>query len=587
MQHPKSLFQPLQKPPILLGIWLLLGTLLRLTNLGKKPAWTDEFATVLYSRADDYRAIPLNTIMPLETLLAPLKGYPQQGLGAVAELLIQKNNHPPLYFMGINLWQRLFPLDPSGYISIDAVRLLSVIFGVLAIATIYGVVKLNLQSEKIAQLSAALMAFSPFGVYLSQEARHYTLNICLVTLLLGFSLTLVRHIVQRKAFTYHLIFSILLCCCAGLLVHYFFSLSLMAVAIALLWFIVETKHYPTTKQWLQLSLIPLGLGVLGVIWITQVLPESYGSTMTEWIRLDWTDSLEVISPFFQLLATFTTMIMLLPIEVQFVPLIITFGAIIIVIGIRLIGLWQQGIQRQVLNPNYYPQIFFLNRFILSMWGLFAVLVFGFGIDITRGARYNFVYFPAVLILLATGLAPFWQQDHVSFLKLEKLTLTGLTARAGTKAIAFIVIISFLSGVTVVNNWGYRKYYHPEKIINHLQNHTEPVLMLMPHESTVQIGEMMGIAWENHHRQINTPPLYFAFIPQLSAVSQSEQNQENLLAINTLLATMPMAKMQVWTINFFRDFELNNCHPPTKFWVSGYNSRVFQCTTAHTTSNQSP
>lgn len=137
---------------LLLLLWLCLGGLLRLYGLSRKPPWTDEFATVLYGRGDDYGAIAINKILSAADLLAPLKGYPVHGLQRVSELLIQQNNHPPLYFFLVNCWQRLFPLDEAGYISINAVRLLSVVLGIISIFLMYWMAKKRFSQKLLPKL---------------------------------------------------------------------------------------------------------------------------------------------------------------------------------------------------------------------------------------------------------------------------------------------------------------------------------------------------------------------------------------------------------------------------------------------------
>lgn len=565
--HP---FNDRQKSQFLLPLWLLLGCFLRLMNLGGKPPWTDEFATMIFSRADNYSRIPLNEIISAETLLSTLKGYPQQGMWEAGNFLIQNDNHPPLYFMLVNFWQKFFPLENGEYISINSVRLLSIIFSVVGIWSIYWLAKKTFNSELIAQLSAAFMVFSPFEIYLAQEARHYTLIILFVTASLALSLKVVAQLLEKKALSYPLVLGGILLSCMGLLIHYFFILTLTAEAIALLWFMVATKHFPTQKQWFRLGLIVLGVGIFGLIWKTQVLPTDYGSSMTDWIRIKPTNFLHWFSPPFQLLGTFVTMVMLLPIEGDFIPLVITFGLVMIIIGIRLIGFWRQGIKVQVQNPQYQPKIFFLTRFLLAVWGLFAVLTFGLGIDITRGARYSFTYFPAVILLFAVGLSYFWQRENIRFFGIENWGQNFPKLKSGTKAIAFILIVSFLSSLTVITNWGYQKYYHPEKIVNRIQQTEQPVLMVMPHKSQVQIGEMLGIAWEQNRRSVTTPT-FFAFIPERQPDSLSSQDFEQLLE------TAPFPNFQLWTINFFEPLPLQHCSEPERFWITGYYSYIYQCT----------
>lgn len=83
--------------------------------------------------------------------------------------------HPPGYFVIIWLWTKLF-----GYSEI-AVRLPSVIFGVLTVLIIYQIGK-KLYSKFMGLLAALLLAINPLHIYYSQEARMYsfaTFAVCL------------------------------------------------------------------------------------------------------------------------------------------------------------------------------------------------------------------------------------------------------------------------------------------------------------------------------------------------------------------------------------------------------------------------
>ncbi|ANV90123.1 glycosyltransferase family 39 protein [Picosynechococcus sp. PCC 8807] len=556
-------------PVFLLWFWVILGGIIRLTNLGAKPSWTDEFATLLYSRAENYNQLPYDEILTGKELLAPLLGYPDQGVTEAAHFLIHYDNHPPLYFMVVNLWQRLFPLEMGGYISIDGVRLLSVLLSLLGIGSLYGLAKWLFQSEKIAQLTAALMAFSPFDIYLAQEARHYTLIGLFVIASLGFSFLVLRQIKTRQALSWGQVFVGIVLCGAGLLVHYFFVLTLLAEAIALGWWMVTYRKYPIPKQWWRLGTIILTVGLLGLIWKTQVLPDSYGTSMTSWIRLDRSDWLAWLSPVFQLLATVVTMVMLLPIEVDFLPTVIVCGAVMIVVGIRFLTLWRQGIKAQSTVPQFQDELFFLCRFVGAAWGLFGVLSFGLGIDITRGARYSFVYFPAVILLGAVGLSYFWQRENIRCLGGETMGTRFPQVKSGTKAIAFMVLISFCSALTVVHDWGYQKYYHPDKIVDRLATATQPVLMVLPRESTVQIGEMMGIAWEQQRRALERP-VFFAFVPKQDTPAAYTDD------LDRISAQFSQTPFELWSINLFEPIPLSNCRASEQVWVSGYYSDVYQC-----------
>ncbi|MDQ3821409.1 MAG: glycosyltransferase family 39 protein, partial [Acidobacteriota bacterium] len=76
--------------------------------------------------------------------------------------------HPPLYYFALHYWMKLFGDSESG------VRLLSALFGTLAIVVIYFLAAL-LYDNGTGLLASLLLALSPFNIAFSQEARMYTL----------------------------------------------------------------------------------------------------------------------------------------------------------------------------------------------------------------------------------------------------------------------------------------------------------------------------------------------------------------------------------------------------------------------------
>jgi uncharacterized membrane protein len=115
----------------LLGLVIILGTILRLMLLTSKPPWTDEFATMVFSLGNNYDLVPLNQIISIETLLAPLKVNNQANISDVIKLVIQEDNHPPLYFIFAYLWNKLFN-QQGEYVSLGIMRSLAVFWGVLS-----------------------------------------------------------------------------------------------------------------------------------------------------------------------------------------------------------------------------------------------------------------------------------------------------------------------------------------------------------------------------------------------------------------------------------------------------------------------
>lgn len=580
----------------LMGIWLCLGGILRCANLGRKAPWSDEFATLLYSRGDDYGSIPIAKILSLEILLKPLQGYPVSNVWEVAELLIQRNNHPPLFFMLVNIWQRFFPLDPSGYSTINGVRSLAVVFGIISILAMYWVAKLAFHSELIAHISAALMAFSPFAVYLSQEARHYTLIILVAIASLGFCLVALGRLREQQVFTTGFMFSWFCLNCLGLLIHYFFVLTLAAEAIAFVWSIKKYRFKFKGNQLLSLWLLASGVVILGVIWRCGILPKNYGSSMTDWTYLDYHSWLDMLFPFWQMLATLGTMLIVFPSAVSSLPMLIFFSLAIVIVNIRLMAFWQWGSIGISMQKSYQPSLFFINRFILISWIIFGIIIFGFGIDISRAGRYSFVYFPGVVLSVAAALGYFWEREKrgeysIVFFSVQdifKWLGAGFLniSRAGSRAIALILLLSFCGGLSVVGNLSFQKPYDAETVIDQLVRHPQMTILLTPHQSTVEIGEMMGIAWEAYRRSLSLP-LYFGFIPKQPQIERYNASVTTVLETVLDIAVEPqilqkmkekkILEFQLWAINFFEGLALENCDFLERESIRGYYSDLYHCT----------
>jgi uncharacterized membrane protein len=71
------------------------------------------------------KIVPLNQIISLATLLAPLQSNHQATIADVIKLVIQEDNHPPLYFIFAYLWNKLF-FDRGEYVSLEGMRSLAV-----------------------------------------------------------------------------------------------------------------------------------------------------------------------------------------------------------------------------------------------------------------------------------------------------------------------------------------------------------------------------------------------------------------------------------------------------------------------------
>ncbi|HAA29854.1 MAG TPA: glycosyltransferase [Cyanobacteria bacterium UBA8553] len=604
--------------PMLLLVWITIGTVLRFTQLSGKPPWTDEFATMVFSLGNSYNTMPLDQAISLETLLSPLRLNPSVGVGAVLHHLLSEDHHPPLYFVLAHWWMQLFPASGE-YISLWVARSLPALFGVASILAIYGLSFLAFRSWLVAQLAAAIMAVSPFGIFLAQEARHYTLGILWVIASLCFLVIAVDHLKNRIPLSIGMALCWVVFNSLGIATHYFFCLTLCAEAIVLvgfrLWdagFWIDWKARKVTRgginsgndlsvsttqvYWRRIYAIAAGTFIGCLVWVP-VWHSSAQGEMTQWIRMSNPTLLTWLNPFFQSFAAWITMLFLLPVEAPSLPVVISSGLVMLLFFIWAAPILYRGIKFQLRQPETCLATRILGGFVLGAIAIFFSMAYFLGIDLTRGARYSFVYFPAVIVLIAAALSVSWNASKAPNSQLSQ----GFTPQSsrfrtrGKTAVVIICVMGLLSGITVVNNLGYQKYYRPDLLVPVIQHKsTVPVLIATTHNTLVQTGEMMGIAWE-FKRSANTHKSSIG--PQFLLAHQKENQCDATacrasLTLQRTLAQLPRP-LDVWLVNFKAPIESYspNCfaEDTTQYQtsVNGYSSRLYHCLAADSQALRSP
>jgi len=130
---------------LLFVLILFIGTFLRFHALDRQSLWDDEMSTV-------------HTItVPRSQIIHRFKTY---------------ETHPPLYFLQLRLWRAL------GGRSLVRLRANSAVWGSIGLVAIFALARLYYGSIG-GLLAMGLLAFSPFHLAYSQEARPYALGITL------------------------------------------------------------------------------------------------------------------------------------------------------------------------------------------------------------------------------------------------------------------------------------------------------------------------------------------------------------------------------------------------------------------------
>ena len=588
------------KQLLLLLLWTAIAFILRFANLDSKPLWTDEFSTLVFSLGNSFRGVPIDRAIDLSTLLQPLQLRPGAGIADVLNHLLLESNHPPVYFMLAHWWMRLFGPTEDSLVWIG--RALPALLGVISVPAIYFLGKFAFSSRLVGQCAAAMMAVSPYGIYLAQEARHYTLGILLVIASV-FCLALAAKKLQQRAPLP--IWGVLLWVvvnCLGIAVHYFFALTLCAEAIALIaviWLQFKGKlpidnSQPNIWQFQILGrLFSVAMGTLagGLVWLPVFLSNKYGSELTNWIVSGDRTFLNWINPIFQALAGWITVMSLLPVESQNLAVVVVSAIAMTIFFILVLPILFSAFKNSLTTPDTRLGTVIFGGFVLGAIFLFFSFAYILGIDLTRGARYNFVYFPGVILLLGATLAVIFNTPTA---KSQWFNLRAIEV-PGKKAVVLILAMGFFSGVTVNSNLGYRKYYKPDLLIPIIRELSKvPVLIATTQKTHVEIGELMGIGWEWERSSatdfvadatdvtdVRKKEEVKAFDSPLFLLANQRRDAPEIVA-GTLDKTLSQLErpLDLWLVNFRApvNLEAQKCQVESRELpaVDGYEYQVYHC-----------
>ena len=460
----------------LLLLWLLLGLTVRFGNLDLKPASSIEIATIGYSLGHGFAAIPLDKVVAVETLLAPLRFDPTIGYAEVFERLTAESTHPPLYFWLTHWWLDLW-LKGGELASLWMARSLSAIFGALAIPASFGLGWVAFRSRLTAHLAAVLMAISPYGVYLAQEARHYTLTVLWVIASVTCLVRAVQLIEQRKPLPIWLSCVWILVNALGVATHYFFVLALGAEAIAFTVTWIFNRRRLSFKYWRGLYLAGCGTLAGCLVW----LPAARGvssNEMTTWIQTSF-ELNDIWQPPVFLIAWLESMVMLLPINLSSKAVVIILVLIVQAIAIWTVPKLIKGWRSQIANSPENTAMPILCSYLASSLLLFCLIIYGTGRNLSLAARYHFVYFPVFILLIAIALANCWRFPSLK----------------SKQAVVVLLIMGLLGSFTTIYNYGFTKSRDCDRLATIIQTASNnPPVIAMSHYTHSQTRELIALAY---------------------------------------------------------------------------------------------
>ncbi|MEM8827832.1 MAG: glycosyltransferase family 39 protein [Cyanobacteria bacterium P01_G01_bin.19] len=561
----------------LLFIWFGIGTILRFTNLGYKPASSIEIATIGFSLGNGFSQIPLDRLVSIPTLLSPLKVDVSVDSADVIRRLFSESTHPPLYFWLTHWWIKLF-VDHGEIVSLQIARSLSAMFGGLSIPAIFGLSKLVF-SDRLSQkhrltahFGAIIMAFSPYGIYLAQEARHYTLSILWIIASLSCTISVIKHLRDRRKIPSWIALVWIVINSLGIATHYFFSLALVGEGLILLGFWFWQRNQQENKlsfnSWLPVIFAILGTSIGCLVWLP-VASNISGNELTDWIATDY-DLDEIWEPIPRLLGWLITMVAMLPIEG--VPVAIAICSIVVLL---LGSIWMlPTLASSYISWRSSSDCFsftVIAGYVLGTVSLYLLLIYGYGKDVSLAARYHFIYFPVIVLIWAAMLAQLWSNFELNQTTGDR---PKWFERSPRKIVAIALIFCFLGSLTVVNDFGYKKSRQANRLARHIQSTTTaPAIVATTYETLSELRELvaLSLAIENNTAPDETTQ------PQLLLLQRNENHDAKL---NAIMSSQPKP-LDLWGVNLRANEDLLkqvNCikDDAARLTDSGYKNRVYHC-----------
>jgi uncharacterized membrane protein len=498
----------------------------RCWNLGDKALWLDEWLTLFIVNGYGSADLPLDRLVSFRDLSSVIQPHADASLAQTLSVLNRESTHPPLFFLLQYYWFH-WHLD-RGLISPDrlpiVLRTLPAYLGIAQTALIFWVGRLAF-SPRVGLLAAALTATSPLAVYLSQEARQYTLAmVCLILALAGL-LTVVKHwqygdLRARKAVVLWIVANTL-----GLYSHYLFILAFAAQGLAIALWLGQTQQWRKRRRFFTAVLPGFSLPLLFFSpWIWRLFHQVNRSE-TEWATpfiSHWSDG---FAPIGQTLVALLSAFIALPIEGQPLSLLIPVAVTMLLFGFLLTVATWQGWRRLRSVASLSPEsarlqerrkiiVIMTIAIILQMLAAFYL----FGKNLTIAPRYHAIYYPSLCLLVAIGLGGHSAYRPHFAKALKRLPTFGTHWRR--TLVLGVIAVGAIGAICVTQNWAFQKGYTPRAIAAHIQSDNlsdlgepdnRPSLTIATYNNLQEIALGWSILWELGRRAADNPTSHFALL----------------------------------------------------------------------------
>jgi hypothetical protein len=225
--------------------------------------------------------------------------------------------------------------------------------------------------------------------------------------------------------------------------------------------------------------------------------------------------------------------------------------VLLAILVWLIPILIRGWRLSSLNMRL-PMIAFTSYFFGSLL-IILFLIYGMHKDISLAARYHFIYFPVLILLVASALAVYYQ-DKITF-----------------RFFIVFLLIALLGSFTVVTNFGFQKSRHSDRLAVYVQENlpaSSSSLVAMTYETSSELREFVGLALSFERLRLS----YFSFSSSRFLLLDSESSLSSVLSSSSfdlVAVNLDVDDDQLTQLGCIQDSALNLSN-------SGYDDRFYHC-----------
>jgi uncharacterized membrane protein len=454
--------------PLLIAA-IFVGLILRLLNLTGKPLWMDEVITQIFSLGQTYDVVTTGSTSTVAAIAEVLQFTPTTCDAITSHVMVQ-SVHPPLFFCMLHQWLAL--LQHSGFDLVWQMRSFAALLGTATIGLAYAIGRVAFRSQRIALGSAWVMAVSPFAIYLSQEARHYTMPMAIVMAGL-LCLSQIQQDWRNGKINPWVWIGWTIAQTLGLYTHYFCVMATIGQISALLiwqWYWRRTgEKSPAPAFWVPVAFVITAISFNYAPWI-QTMISHVTRPETNWMKPFEPNFLTALAPLWQLPIGWLSMVVAFPVENQAIWKVIPTAIVMVGFGIWILQQTAFGLGQLWRDRRHRHSLILIGGFLSIVLIEFFVIIFGLGKDIAQVPRYNFIYYPAVCLLLGAGLVAAVANN-------PKLPDRGL------QPLFVLILVGSLSAVFINANLAFQKPFRPEQVASNIVSVSNtPATVVMGYES---------------------------------------------------------------------------------------------------------